>query len=78
MRVKVHSKADVQNFNHLTQQLLSVEEAAALVDRNPSTIKMHIYLGNILAIKKGGERRGVYLVSRQSLLAFYPKKTLER
>jgi hypothetical protein len=51
--------------------VLTIQEAAELFGYSPKTIMYRITEGHIAWRKVGGERRGLYLVSLDSLIRLY-------
>lgn len=55
------------------ENVLTVEDAAALACVSIETIKYRIDQGHLVARKLGGERRGMWIIEKSSLLAIYPQ-----
>jgi hypothetical protein len=53
------------------EQVLSIQEAAALVGRHENTIRFHLVAGVLPGRCLGGGFRGVWIVDRAALLEYY-------
>lgn len=60
-----------QTPTNATEQVLSIQEAAALVGRHPNTIRLHLIAGTLPGRCLGEGFRGVWIVDRAGLLAYY-------
>lgn len=62
-----------QNMSSELYSLVTIQEAARLYYRQPSTIRYHIDRGNLEWRKVGSNRRGIYMISLASLMKLYGK-----
>lgn len=60
-----------QTPTNATHQVLTIQEAAALVGRHENTIRFHLVAGVLPGRCLGGGYRGVWIVDRAALLAYY-------
>lgn len=60
-----------QTTTNPCEQVLTIAEAARLVGRAPSTIRLHLLAGTLPGRCLEPGRRGMWIVDRAALLAYY-------